>query len=274
MLEQLICLEQGPYRFCVAPNLGGHIVEYSIEGRNALSSTSPEIGSTFWPSPQQAWGWPPPQVLDKGQYRKTRVTDNEIVLTSEVCPLTGLQLEKRFVLLSDRLEVEYTMINPGKVPLQYAPWEITRVSGGITFYKSEQPPLSQSIGSVQSANGFYWYDYKPQAQTENEKIFANGSAGWLANANAGLLLIKQFAAVASADVAPGEAEVEIYGHGDVEQPYIEVEQQGPYQIIAPAGRVQWAVTWFLREIPASIAITTGFNSQLPELVVETLTTAK
>lgn len=255
-------------KVCVDGKLGGHIVEFSLAGDNALATEAPEIGSTFWPSPQQAWGWPPPNILDKAPYTFTEA-QGSIQLLSAVCDVTGLQLKKTLTLTAGRLLVEYTMMNPGVKALHFAPWEITRIRGGVTFYQSDQAPLDLSTGTAVSRNGFVWHDYRPQAQAQNEKIFGNGSSGWLANACAGLLLIKEFQPVDSMDVAPGEAEVEIYGHGDAENPYIEMEQQGAYQTIAPMAQVNWLVTWHLHRLSPSVEVAVG-SKDLPEIVKEVL----
>ncbi len=63
------------YRFefgtCAAeidPTDGGRILEFSLGGRSVIvpSSESPEAyASSFWPSPQSAWTWPPPVEFDK-----------------------------------------------------------------------------------------------------------------------------------------------------------------------------------------------------------------
>lgn len=268
MLEQLICLHEPPLKLCVDANLGGHVIEFSLNGTNALATDTPAIGSTFWPSPQQAWDWPPPPALDNAPYKVLQKTP-AIQLMSSVCAITGLQLSKSFSLSAEELVVQYTMINPGDTELRYAPWEITRVGGGITFYRSDDPILDISSGSVIAEGGHVWHEYQPQLQQQNEKVFGNGSSGWLANAYNGLLLIKQFQPVPTADIAPGEAEVEIYGHGDEEQPYIEVEQQGRYQTIAPGEQVHWQVKWRLLTIPEELEVKVG-NPQLLQLVEASL----
>lgn len=249
MLEGLVCLTEGDYRVCVDPNKGAHIVEYSVRGRNALHTQGPAIGSTFWPSPQEAWGWPPPKALDRGKYRVNSESANSIELTSEVCEQTGLQVRKQVSLFKNRMEVTYTMINASQASVSFAPWEISRIGGGVTFYKSVERPLPISTGPSQQAEGYVWHEYNVSNQTQNEKIFGNGSSGWVANAYKGLLLIKRFATVKPEKIAPGEAEVEIYGHGDPASPYIEMEQQGEFQQLKPGDHLDWSVTWFLRPLP-------------------------
>lgn len=267
MLEHWLCVAEGPYQVCVDPQMGGRIVEYSIAGNNALHTEGPAQGSTFWPSPQDDWGWPPPAVLDQDSYTSV-VEGNTITLTSDVCPQTGLQVGKRIALLNDRLDITYTMLNPGKSVLRFAPWEITRIGGGETFYQSQQPPLTKSTGRVELSEGFIWHQYSVETQKENEKIFGNDSSGWLANYYRGLLLIKRFPPVAANRTAPGEAEIEIYGHGDKHNPYIEVEQQGEYQDIAPGTSVSWTVAWYLKALPRSDI--SRSRKQLTEWVADVL----
>ena len=143
----------------------------------------------------------------------------------------------------------YTMRNCGERAVQYAPWEITRIDGGLTFYETALPPLEHSTGQLLQCEGIAWHAYRPEQQAQNEKIFGNGSRGWLANFNKGLLLVKQFEPVAVELVAPGEAEVEIYGHGDPQNAYIEVEQQGAYEMLPPDCAIDWQVVWHLQQWP-------------------------
>ena len=51
---------------------------------------------------------------------------------------------------------------------------------------------------------------------------------------------------------PGEAEIEIYAHGDKAHPYIEVEQQGAYQTLAAGQSSSWTVQWDLVPAPADL----------------------
>jgi len=245
MTERLLVLEDGPYRLVLDANLGGHLVEFSINGRNALAVGKPEVGSTFWPSPQAAWGWPPPQVLDKGPYSVDSL-DNGIHVSSPICPQTHLRLWKHFQLVGGYATATYVMRNCGDKPVRYAPWEITRIGGGMTFYETNQTALPHSTGQMVYSRGVAWHCYQPHQQTQHEKVFGNGSRGWLANHYQGLLLVKQFDPVPLDLVAPGEAEVEIYAHGDIDNAYIEIEQQGAYQPMPPGGDIRWRVLWHLR----------------------------
>lgn len=68
-----------------------------------------------------------------------------------------------------------------------------------------------------------------------------------------LLFVKVFPAVARADQAPGEAEVEIYV--DPAGGFVEVEQQGPYEMIAPGQSSRWTCHWLLARLePGAVRI--------------------
>lgn len=257
----LITLEHGPYLMVVDADNGARIIEFSFKGKNALTIKGPQIGSTFWPSPQHSWGWPPPPVLDSQPYEASAV-ENGWVLTSQVCPATGLVLSKVIRHADKGFSVEYRMHNPGTKSLEFAPWEITRVDGGLTFYKATTAPLViSSLPAVALGNSF-WYEYKPAGFDNNLKLFANNSDGWLANVNNGLLLKKTFPRIVEGDIASQEAEVEVYAHGDPKNPYIEIEQQGRYGEIAPGETVSWVVGWELSELPKDLTASIGSSALL------------
>lgn len=256
MSTQVKTISNGRLQLAVAAELGGHITRFSLDGVNALLEEGPEVGSTFWPAPQSLWNWPPPVILDKGHYQ-IRDINGDLQLISPVCPETGLQFYKTMRLHVDRLALEYCIANRNSAAVQCAPWEVTRLAGGITFYRSPQLPLLRSSGATHYAGGCVWHEYQPHRQTAHEKIFGNGSHGWVANANGGLLLVKQFAPLSPMSVAPEEAEIEIYAHAAAGVSYIEMEQQGPYKVIAPGERIRWSVDWYLAALPANMLPVVG-----------------
>lgn len=241
-----VVLNNGCYRMVVDADLGARITEFSINGRNCLTVSGPQVGSTFWPSPQNSWGWPPPAVLDSLPYAASQQAD-AWVFTSNVCSDTGLVLAKIVAPHAKGFTVTYKMHNPGSAPLHYAHWEISRIDGGLTFYRAKSSPLDISSLPVVEQGDVYWHDYTPAGEEQNLKLFANNSDGWLANLHGGLLLKKTFPMIAESEIAPSEAEVEIYAHGDPANPYIEIEQQGAYVAIAPGETRSWTVVWSLEE---------------------------
>src|SRR4051812_21547620 len=82
----------------IDPAIGGRITSLKLNGKDFL--TGKEVndfnwGSTFWNSPQSDWDWPPSAELDNKPYT-AKVEANELVMTSQKDPKTGLVVTKRF----------------------------------------------------------------------------------------------------------------------------------------------------------------------------------
>jgi hypothetical protein len=244
---------------------GGRVTALRLAGRNLL--TGPEVdagnfGSTFWTSPQSAWGWPPVPEIDHVAYRAS-IEGQAIVMRSARSTSLGVEIEKRFS--ADRaraaLTFEYRIHNLGAAPLQTAPWQITRVGpGGLTFYPSGEGIFPPSNLGVRDALGAIWYDYDKAAITDHQKHFADGAEGWLAHVDRDALLVKTFAAVPRSAHAPGEAQIEIYA--SPAHTYVEVEAQGAYETIAPGEALTWEVVWLPRRLPALVPVAVGSKELL------------
>ncbi len=251
--------------FEVDARTGGRVTALRLGGRNLL--TGPEIdagnfGSTFWTSPQSAWGWPPVPEVDHGAYQAA-IEGPAIVMRSARSASLGVEIEKRFSADRGRGAVtfEYRIHNLGPAPIQTAPWQITRVGpGGLTFYPSGDGSFPPSNLEVQDALGATWYDYDKAAITEHQKHFADGREGWLAHVDGDALLVKTFPAVPRAAHAPGEAQIEIYA--SPAHTYVEVEAQGAYQAVAPGEALSWEVVWLARRLPPQLPVGVGSRALL------------
>ena len=241
----------------IAPDFGGHITAFSLGGRNCLVTDAAEVGSTFWPSPQSSWGWPPPFILDKGRYHVEHSDDQKIAVASDVCSITAFSVSKRLEWQGSWLHIDYTLRNCSEIAQPVAPWEITRLPGGLSFYPAQTPPRQMSVpnGEPQDCNaelasGCVWHDYAPHTQRGHAKLFGFGG-GWLANLHDDLLFIKRFPPVEAQHLAPGQALIEIYAHGDCSAPYIELEQQGRYVRLEPQAWLTWPVSWRVVHCPGN-----------------------
>jgi hypothetical protein len=251
--------------FEVDARTGGRVTALRLAGRNLL--TGPEIdaanfGSTFWTSPQSAWGWPPVPEVDHAEYRAS-IEQSAIVMRSARSVSLGVEIEKRFSADRGRGAVlfEYRIHNLGVAPIQTAPWQITRVGpGGLTFYPSGQGVFPPSNLGVQDALGATWYDYDRASITGHQKHFADGREGWLAHVDGDALLVKTFPAVPRESHAPGEAQIEIYA--SPAHTYVEVEAQGAYEIVHPGAALTWQVVWLARRLPAKLAVSVGSEALL------------
>src|SRR5262249_33927462 len=118
---------------------GGRVTALRLGGRNLLSEPAADAGnygSTFWPSPQSAWGWPPLAEIDHGPYR-AEIEPAAIVLRGPPCLASAVPVEKRIAAAAGRGAVifDFAIHNRGEAPTQLAPWQITRVPpGGLSLF--------------------------------------------------------------------------------------------------------------------------------------------
>ncbi len=255
----------GEVELTVDPSIGGRITSFSLSGENIL--TGPEVvaggsgsdpnmyGSTFWTSPQSAWGWPPEHAIDAAPHR-AEVADGALQLASEAGAATGYAVRKRFWTEAERelIAIEYTLENQSAT-LPAAPWEISRVpKEGFVFFAASAPALPQSNLPSTFRDGVAWVDVA-LAPPADSKLFQDGSEGWLAYVYRDLVLIKTFADTSADDVAPSEAEIEVFVSGLYE--YIEIEQQGRYAMPPDGADTSWRVNWLLKRLPAGLDASFG-----------------
>jgi hypothetical protein len=184
-----------------------------------------------------------------------------IVLQGPASAASGIALAKRFSLdaESGAVVVEYAATNAGPAVRSLALWEVSRVPArGITFF----PTGAGTAGTLplEQVGRGTWYEHDPSTLTDSgSKSYGDGTGGFIAHANGGILFLKTYDDVGWEHQAPEEGEVEVYGNNR----YVEVELQGPYVPLEPGETTRWTVRWHLRCIPAGIAVVLG-NADLFE----------
>ncbi|MBN2577176.1 MAG: DUF4380 domain-containing protein [Deltaproteobacteria bacterium] len=249
----------GDTTFAVDAAKAGRIAVFALAGQNILcaakNSEDNNWGSTFWPSPQSDWNWPPPAEIDPGPYR-AEMQGASLLVESPPAPGLGLAVSKRFSVDAAKavVTIEYGIANQGKAPRKVAPWEISRVaSGGLTFFPmGEGRPWKgpQELLSLRLQDGVAWLASETRAASTDQKVFADGREGWIAHVAGDLILVKAFADTTPPQAAPGEAEIELYT--DPGRTYVEVENQGAYMSLQPGAALAWPVRWFLRKLDTSV----------------------
>jgi Domain of unknown function (DUF4380) len=258
----------GPARMSVDPRVGGTIDSLLFEGYEFLTGKDVHpffYGSTFWPSPQSDWNWPPPPVLNVDPYAAS-VDGDTLTLVSGKDEITGFQFTKKFFPgKGGRLELRYTISNVSGAAKKVAPWEITRVrKGGLLFFPVGNNRLSKkSFGPVpvEVMDGVAWYKDPKEKPADNLLTSADGTEGWAAYAIDRKLFVKKFPNVRRDELAPGEGEITIYVSGVAD--YVEFEVQGKYEALGPGNGSSWQVTWIVADIPQSVASKVG-NKELVE----------
>src|SRR3954471_4383703 len=240
--------------------IGGRVTALRVGGRNLLSEPAADAGnygSTFWPSPQTAWGWPPLPEIDHGPYH-AEMEPAAVSLRSATSATLGVSVSKRVSADAGRGAVvfDFAIHNQPAAAMHLAAWQITRVPpGGLSLFPTGGGLFPPSNLAVREALGVTWYPFDATVVTEHQKLFADGREGWLAHVDGDALLVKTFAVVPRDAHAPGEAQIEIYA--TPAHSYIELEAQGPYEVIAPGAALSWRVVWLVRRLPAGVPRTVG-----------------
>jgi hypothetical protein len=258
-------LQVGDLEFA-ADGPSGRVTALNFGGGNLLTTSAvndTNYGSSFWTAPQD-WEWPP--AIDAAAYSH-EIADSSIVFLSADVALNDntVTVTKRFWGEAARqaIGLEYTVQNVGSAAMSLAPWEITRVrASGVTFYPAgDNAPVAQTgefsppaIGTLSTADGVVWIDLSG-AEVEGKSV-SDGSEGWLAHVDGGVLFLKTFPDIPATAQAPGEAEIEIYTAPD--DTYVELEQQGTYgSVAAGAASTPWTVYWRVRPVPAELDVSVG-----------------
>lgn len=245
-----------------ADGSSGYVTGLEFGGTNLLTESSvndTNFGSSFWTAPQ-TWDWPP--ALDAAQYDASiDAASNTIIFTSAATELTDgtVSVEKRFSgdSAANAIVLEYTITNEGSAAIGVAPWEITRVrSSGYSFYPAGSETTQEEM-PMSEVDGVYWLDYDNAGiDGAGLKNIGDGSEGWLAHVDDGVLFVKLFDDTTAAQKAPNEGEIEIYADGD--RAYVELEQQGAYEQLGPGETsTPWRVRWFVRSVPADVSVELG-----------------
>lgn len=259
-------LEVGELSIEIDPSAGGRISRLRFAGQDLL--TSPDVdatnwGSTFWPSPQQRWGWPPVPELDSQPYTGG-ISGDAIVLTSQVGQRAKVKVSKRFSARAEpaALDVEYTLTNEDSSAISWAAWEVSRVApGGLTFFPTGSKTVNSALAVV-GMGAITWYEHEPNMlPMEGRKYSADGAGGWLAHVAGDTLLVKKWSDVPAEQQAPApEAEIAIYAAPR----YVELEPQGPYTQLMPGESLTWSVRWIVQRLSPDARAELG-NAALVEL---------
>jgi hypothetical protein len=239
---------------------GGRVTALRLGDRNLLSGAEVDAinyGSTFWTSPQSAWGWPPVAEIDSAPYVGER--DGEaVVLRGPASAALGVSVEKRVEVDRDgrAFVLSYVVVNHATAPVSVAPWEVTRVQpNGLTFFATGAGTYAPSDLPAREEAGATWIHHDAAVILGHQKLFADTSEGWVAHLDGDALFVKTFEVVPRAAHAPGEAQVEIYASSM--HRYVEVEQQGACEALAPGAARVWRVEWRVRRVPAGVARALG-----------------
>jgi hypothetical protein len=254
LTHNYVSLKNGPINFTIDTQHGGRIVNFSYNNKEILTKEIEGFdfhGSTFWPSPQSDWGWPPYQTLDSDPYEIIDKSDDQLYIQSKIEPKSKIQVKKYFAksMIDSSIIIRYTMINHSTTEAtKVAPWEVTRVANkGLLTFNSNERIDTAIYGSYHPS---YCYDgilttldlNIARPKKDNFKIYGNGN-GRINHLHDSLYFIKQYPDISINEFAPKETEIEVFVNDSFG--YMEIEQQGPYTSVAPHDSLVWEVKWYL-----------------------------
>ena len=239
-------------------------------------------GDTFWPSPQSLFDWPPPRALDADPYQVLTDSEVELAMRSEPDQESGLQVHKRFLLEEDALSIAFTVRNVRARPNPIAPWQVTRAPrSGLLVWCPGEPFTDEDRLVKQREDPGCWYvhargpTFFPGLTSlaghsaiaaadvpRTCKLFTD-ARGWLAHVHDGVVFLREFPDVAVGQLAPRQGELELFF--SPVRDYLELENQGAYEELAPGGLLRYAVRWRFATIDPELR-TDRLTPQLVEVI--------
>ncbi len=286
----------GIIKSAVYPQLGGRIMQYDLGDESLLwvnpnqTGRQPQDGGEWinfggfknWPAPQAQWDWPPPPLLDGGEYTPTVVeqTVDSIVFflegpVEQNTSASGLRFnrEMRFYENTSRVRIEQRLLNVSCDQTEWSVWDITQVLAGDgqnsdhTDYWAYFPRASSH--SVDSY--FFLQDeesMRPQLKPGHSegidafaysgrggKIGITTDEGWIAyvNERSGTAYIKKTTIEPNADYPDQQSMFQIYStNASGNQTYIEIEALSPIRDIQPGDSAVYTVDWYLTHVHGPI----------------------
>lgn len=241
----LYSISSGDLSMTIDAEKGAKILSFKYGDQEVISQLQMfnAFGSTFWTSPQSEWNWPPVAEYDRLPY-EVQLNPDSIVMTGQVSERFGYSIGKTFSANPRKgaIVVTYTITNHTDSLRRVAPWEISRVPGnGLIFFECPSSEIFPSgLMTFEDAYGCSWYSFDESG--ENRKVNANAK-GWLAYADNGLMMVKNFDDLAEGECAPAEAEVQVYVNQG--KTFIELESQGAYTELNPGESLSYTVEWYL-----------------------------
>lgn len=263
-----VFIKNGDLSIKFEPKNGGKIAQIFFKELPILSNENLgtyKYGSVWWPGPQNDWKWPPPKAINEGNYTFD-INKETIILESETCEQTGIQLKKIVEALSEnKIKLTYIAENKTTENIEFDHWEVTRLpKRGLALF-----PLGKPLNAEHSEerntflflddryNGteflnvkkdLFFYQFEESQKEFNNgilKIFANGKSGWSAFIQKNTIFIKVFEDVTVNKITATQGEIELYI--SPESSYIELEQHSKKITLKPGQSSNWVVHWLITE---------------------------
>ncbi|MFC1569157.1 T9SS type A sorting domain-containing protein [bacterium] len=287
---QAAVFENGLITTTAVPAIGGRVMQYDLGDHHSIYHDHSLDGKTYtpvlnnnwynfggfknWPSPQNGpgrWGWPPPPILDYGEYTydlmKTNYDSAAMRFTSPVeqYRTPDLQFVREMTIYKNtsRVKMRQILINHGSSDQNCGIWDITQAivnhpddqdyeNFWIYFTINPESVFGEEGVSTQRnspswvgevAPGIYGTEFVPNAQ----KLFADPDQGWICYVDEleGVAYAKTFPIFEDKSYPDDEARIAVYNAGN----YVEVEVMGPVEDIpANGGQIEFTIDWWAAKV--------------------------
>jgi len=261
-------LSNGTTRVVLEPNVGGRVVEYSLNGQNSLyqSPEKPAEGvrgerpdaGRFDIGPEMTS--PPRPQLWQGKWKAEIIGPGAARLTSEKDTSSGIQLIREFRLdrNSSHLSCIQTIINISDSTKRYNHWSRTLAVGGGICIVPLTPDSRFPLGYIYYGPGSvlnYRHEKTPNIRVRNgfleilgtppePKFGIDSYAGWLGYITpSNLLFVKKFPVYP--DRVYGEVAAYTISLWYYKNEMCELEPIGPRETLKPGERASFTEDWWL-----------------------------
>jgi len=235
-------------------DLLGQMFDLAVNIYGPWNGTWAYGGYKTWPAPQSEWpgSWPPPPILDWGEYEYEIIHASKDSVTlwlkgqTEQYQAPDLRFDRYITAYrnSTRVKVVTVLFNDSDTEKNQSIWEITQT---IVQHENKHDYANFSAYFPAAEASDIWgsggpdYEevlpgiYRAKYVSVEGKIFASTSDGWVCfvDEKDQQTYAKVFNMVEGTEYADDGASVEIYTSGS--NRYMEVEVLGPYEPIGPDG---------------------------------------
>lgn len=307
--RQRVTITQGPYhgwQNCyhmtngkveleVVPDAGGRIMEYSLEGENALFQNRAEEGKVYpitatwhnyggfknWNAPQDRWNWPPDPYLDFGR------ASVEVVNASDPAPVlrvtgaasltAGLLFQRDITMdpVTGDVTIQQSLYNISPKEQQWSVWGIAQVPYPCLVAaplnpQSVFPGGIEPLSDGRKGEASQWHAVGPVVVVVRPsglvgKIGFDNNRGWLAYFRDHLAFVQRIPALVPDAAYPDRgANAEVYTNSK-DFPYVEMEQLSPLFNLPPGASGQLTEQWQIRHLRHPVRSDADVTAAIHEL---------
>lgn len=274
------CLTKGELTLVLLPEIGGRLIDIRFQGESLLF-TNPDLvlidpdpddltglpsraehipfplwgGEKTWVSPESSWpGGAPYPALDSGAYRLEKINHDSVRMTSQVCPISGLQIIRTISFCPTQVAawtIHHAVRNCGQHKRYCGIWSVMMVRRPVAMFYLQNTDKSiktifgdpagcikgdaeNSVINCNHAQEFKIGDHPRQPHAC--AVFPNGEESLLLNSTVPTLDVSEA-------YSHGHA-LEVYNSGHYE--YAELEWHSPAVQLAPSESIGMDVRFELR----------------------------